>query len=199
MQYNERDIEDPALISFVEKHKDIKSVLDVGACYSYATYANKLRALVKKYDGIDILPDQETEKILDKYIVDNVKNYNKKYDLVSCISTIEHAGISTYKTADHVKERRLIFKKLLDLSKKYVFLTFPYGKESFHENEFANITSKDLQVFTKMCSKVKTTFYFSEFPQGKIPFVEVEKEFANDVEYKRELGTRCVCIMEILK
>lgn len=199
MNYNERDIEHPAIIDFVKSHKDIETMLDVGAAYSYFTYANELRELLGIYDGIDILPDEKTAAILDNYFVGDVKDMTGgSYDLVACISTIEHSGISSYKSKDFVKERMQVFKKIVLLSKKYVFITFPYGLASFEDNEFANVTPGHLADFTKMCKSVKTTFYFSEAPQQQIPFRKVEKVFADEVMYIKELGTRCVCIMECL-
>lgn len=199
MNYNERDIEHPALINFIKTHP-IKSVLDVGAFYSYNTYAPELRKLVKRYDGVDIIRDAKTASIIDTYYPQNVKELKGKYDLVACVSTIEHSGISSYHTP-YIQERMKIFAKLLDLSNKYVFLTFPYGLESFHENEFANITKAQLDEFSKLAkgTRAKCTFYFSDAPQQKIPFLEISKELADTIEYKPELGTRCVCVMEIEK
>ena len=201
MNYNERDIEHPALINFVKEHADIKSVLDVGAHYSYNTYAPELRKLVKQYDGVDILPDPITAKIVDNYFVKNVKKLKGEYDLVSCVSTIEHSGISTYTNANYKDEQKYVFLKLLNLSKKYVFLTFPYGLESFHEGEFANLTESQLDRFCEYTEgmEVKTTFYYSPAPQQKEPFFEIDQELAATIPYVKELGTRCICVMEITK
>lgn len=198
MEYNERDIEYPALIDFVQR-KNIKSILDVGAFYSYKTYASELRKLVKTYHALDIDPDPITEKIVDKYFIKNVIDHDETYECVSCISTIEHSGISSYKNDNYIKERFKIFAKLSKLYTKYLFITFPYGKESFHENEFANITPEQLDTFKSFCTKVETKFYYSPNPQGKEPFQIVNKSFADTVEYIKELGTRCICIMEIEK
>ncbi len=198
MEYNERDIEGPALIEFVKSHTYIESLLDVGAFYSYKTYAKELALYLDRYHAIDIDPDPLTEEIVDAYIVGNVLDHKGSYDCVSCISTIEHSGISSYKS-DYKKERIKVFKKLLELSNKYVFLTFPYGLESFHENEFANITKEQLDQFISLCKNVTTTFYYSDNPQGKIPFTIISKSSASVVGYKKELGTRCICVMEIEK
>lgn len=201
MNYNERDIEHPALIDFIKNHKDIKSILDVGAFYSYNTYANEVRPLVKNYCGVDILPDPITKKILDIYIVGNVMDQTGSYDLVSCISTIEHSGVSTYHKKNYQKEQLEVFKKLLSLSKKYVFITFPFGLPAIHENEFANIDQKQLDSFIKLCGKanVSLKFYFSSAPQQQIMFEKISEDEANKVEYIPELGTRCVCVMEVFK
>ena len=199
-QWNERDLEHPALIDFIKSHPDIKTALDVGAHYSWYEYAQEVKTLIPNYDGVDILPDPKTEAIIDKYWQKNVLDMDGKYDLVFCISSIEHSGISTYKSDNYRAERMRVFQKIVDLSKKYIFITFPFGQEALHEGEFANVTKEDLTNFINMVhpGKYETHFYFSESPfVDKIPYTEVDLEFASNVEYKRELGTRCVCFLSI--
>lgn len=206
LNYNERDIEGPALIDFIKSHPDIKSILDVGSHWSWSYYAPEVRKLVKHYAGIDILEDPQTAAILDRYIVGNV--LDKKltpYDLVCCISSIEHSGISTYKVEDYQTEQLRVFKRLLKLSKKYLFVTFPFGQEALHEGQFANITKELLRNFTNEAilhyklQSITKQFYFSGSPQEKVPYQEVSMDFASQVEYKPELGTRCFCILTIEK
>ncbi|MEK9207242.1 MAG: hypothetical protein AAB922_02090, partial [Patescibacteria group bacterium] len=100
-EWNERDIECPALVGFITTHP-VTTMLDVGAHWSWSYYAPEVRKLVANYDAIDILPDPQTKEIVDKYMVRNVLDLdNVQYDLVACISTIEHAGISTYQVNDY--------------------------------------------------------------------------------------------------
>lgn len=202
--FNERDLEYPALIDFIKIHPDINTALDVGAHYSWYTYASDVKKLVPNYDGVDILPDEETKAIVNKYWKMNILDMpNVHYDLVFSISSIEHVGISTYKVNNYQQEQIKVFNKIMDLAKKYVFLTFPFGKEAFHDEEFANITEQQQWNFSKIAydkrASLKRTFYFSEFPQGKKPWREVDIDFASEVEYKQELGTRCVCFLAIEK
>jgi len=198
MNYNERDIEHPSLISFIKSHPDIVTMLDVGAFYSHYTYAGEVRKLIDRYVGIDIDPDPETAKILDHYIVGDVKKHTGKYDLVACVSTIEHSGISSYKRQDYQKEQRAVFKKLVELTGKYLFVTFPYGTSGHHADEFANIDKEQLAKFREMVKgKIKTRFYYSPAPQIQYAFEEVDEDEAGNVEYIQKLGTRCVCIMEV--
>lgn len=195
---NERDIEIPAIIDFIKSHP-LLTLLDVGAHWSHAFYASQVRMLVDNYDAIDILPDPQTKAMVDKYIQGNVLDYNGgKYDLVTCISTIEHAGITTYKIDNYEDEQLRIFKKILDLSKKYILITFPFGQKALHEGQFANITKENLAKFLEgVNGLIKKKFYFSEFaPEGE-PWIEVNEELASKVEYISEKGTRCICILTI--
>lgn len=202
--WNERDIEIPFLVDFIKNHPDIVSALDVGAHWSWSYYAPQVRKLVKTYDAVDILPDEQTARIVDSYTVGNVLDMKDvSYDLVFCISSLEHAGISTYHVDDYKEEQRKVFAKLFDLSKKYVYCSFPFGKEALHKGEFSNITEHQLKYFY---NKVKDTirewsirFYFSEFPQGRKRYKEIGLHEAKDVEYVKELGNRCICFLEAEK
>ena len=199
---NERDIEIPAILEFINSYP-VNTLLDVGAHWSHAFYAPEVRKLVKNYDALDILPDPLTAKIVNKYWQKNVLDFNAgKYDMVISISSIEHAGITTYQVEDYKTEQLAVFCKILDLAKKYVLLTFPYGKEALHEGQFANITKEQLDKFidrTLNTEKIFMDFYFSESPViDKIPYRKVDKEFADNVEYLREQGTRCFCILHIV-
>ena len=203
--YNERDLEIPAILDFVKEHPDVVTALDVGCHWSWSYYAPEIRKMLSNYDGLDLLADSQTAAIIDKYWQINVLDFeNRHYDLVMCISSLEHAGISTYKIKDYKLEQQEVFAKLLELSKKYLFLTFPYGKEALHKGQFANITKEQFTVLSRLVdiwgkTKEELHFYFSEFPQGKKLWEEVDMEFANEVEYKSELGTRCLCIWSLEK
>jgi len=203
--WNERDLEIPALLEFIKDHPDIRTALDVGAHYSSHYYAKEAKKLLFHYAGIDILPDLETEKILDRYITGNVLEHHlTPYDLVFCISTIEHAGISTYKVENYKEEQTKVFMKILELAKKYVFITFPFGKEALHVGEFANITQEQLANFATLASewgskKMDVVFYYSEAPQQRQPYHPIDISLASGIEYKKELGTRCVCFLSVEK
>src|SRR3990167_9581732 len=93
----DRDVEVPLLQEFIERVKP-ESLLDVGAHWSHAYYSKEIRPFIKRYDAIDILDDPETRKIADTYYVGNAITLPlQSYDVVICVSTLEHAGLSTYK------------------------------------------------------------------------------------------------------
>lgn len=208
---NERDVEVPAFVSFIRSmltaDPRITSLLDVGAHYSYATYAPKIRELLasRKYVACDILNDPDTAKIVDNYIVGNVTELTMtRFDLVSCISVIEHCGITTYKKDDIELEQLSVFKHMADLSQKGLYLTFPYGMPGIFPNQYSNI---HLEMLDKFCEYWRVTkgpdatvdlqFFYNEFsPQGK-PWKELSKDDASTIPLRADLGlVQCVCIFE---
>src|SRR6185369_647825 len=117
---NERDVEIPALLGFLEARRGtFASVLDVGAHHSAHYYAPLVRARFPGvvYDGVDIVPDPETAGLIDTYHVGNVTEVQLgPYDLVSCVSTIEHCGITHYHREDPVAEQLAVFRRLCGLA-----------------------------------------------------------------------------------
>lgn len=152
---NERDVEVPDLLAFVERHR-VGSLLDVGAHWSHAHYARQLRRLVKVYHGVDILPDPQTAEILDAYHVGNVLDFDSpgSYDCVVSVSTLEHCGISTYRVDDYRGERDQVFEKCLSLARRHVWLSFPVGKPFFLPGEFANVTGDCLDGWVRRVSEL---------------------------------------------
>src|SRR5947209_6774873 len=141
---NDRDVEVPTLLAFFQRIGYVNSLLDIGAHYSSHHYAKELLPFTYRYDGIDLLDDPETRSYLSHYYVGNAITYPlDTYDAVICVSTIEHAGVSTYK-GDYVQERMNLFERCLRLASKYVWISFPVGQEYVHPNEFAPITEEQL-------------------------------------------------------
>jgi hypothetical protein len=198
IENNERDIEVPSLISLVQQYRP-KTFLDVGAHYSWYTYANPIKMIVEQYDGLDIIEDPKTAEVIDKYMVTNVTDFisSIKYDFVSCISVIEHSGISTYKTEDYRLERIKVFEKLVQLSRKYLYITFPYGAPGVVENQYANITKEDLSEFNNIATKYgfsfEPYFYFNEFPQGRMFWSAVSSSEASSIPLDVTKGVQCLC------
>lgn len=206
--FNERDVEVPALMSFIKgtaSNTHISSILDVGAHYSYATYAPDVRNLLvsQQYTACDILDDPNTASIVDEYLIGNVAELSVPiHDLVTCISVIEHCGITTYKKDDIELEQYSIFDRLTSLAKKALFLTFPYGAPGVFPDQYSNIHEEMLSNF---CTKwrnekgsnanIELQFFYNEFsPQGK-PWSELSKEDASKIPLRVDLGlVQCVCI-----
>ena len=202
--FNERDIEVPLLIRFIRKHADrIGSLLDVGAYYSHAHYAKAVRAALPeaRYDGIDLLPDSESAKILDHYYVKNLMECDlPPCDMVSCVSTIEHCGLSTYTREDYRGEQVAVFKKLNQLAKKFLYLSFPYGCDGRIAGQYANITPFILDQFLRFTDGCVTKrFYFNEFSQMKKKWQVLSEKAAGAVPLLPEKGVRCVCVLQIVK
>ncbi len=203
---NERDLEIPAIINIVKKYGDnIESLLDVGAHWSWNSYASQVKDLVPNaiYRGIDLNPDENTSQILDKYIVGNVLDLpeNPKYDLVFSISSIEHSGIiAVYPPKnDWLEERKMVLKKINDLSKKYIFITVPYGMPCYIPEGYANFTDRHISWFLDLTKnyKYKMDFFYRENINS--PYQKISKEEADQVPYIEEQGNRCNCFLFIDK
>lgn len=199
--FNERDVEVPMLLAVAQSWKgEVASILDVGACYSFFTYAKDLRKILEgvRYDGVDILPCEKTAAILDSYLQSNLADLDaeQKYDAVICISTIEHSGISSYKKLDYQKEQLGVFTKICDLALKKILLTFPFGSPGLFENEYANITKGLLQEFHSVAAaagfSTACDFYYNEFPQGGKPWSEINIDSAAAVPLAKDKGVQCI-------
>lgn len=202
---NERDLEVPAICELVSIHlSEISNLLDVGAHYSHQHYAYELRNILgtKQYDGIDILQDDITSMITDSYYTGNICDFhNAPYDYVSCISSIEHSGLTTYKQNDFRSEQIKVFTSLLNLTKKYLFMSFPFGLDHIYENQYANITDNILDKFSSIAVDHgffirESGFYFSEFAPGGEPWFQISRYEASQKPMIKEKGTQCVCLIE---
>jgi len=207
--FNERDVEIPCFLDSLQKSVltlDIKSLLDVGGHYSWYTYASKAKSILgsRVYDCVDILDDEKTRVIVDNYIVGNVLDIIKCYDFVSCISTIEHSGISTYKVTNPQIEILRVFNHIARLASQVMFFTFPFGAPFIYPGEYTNITKEVLDNFCILADShnfrnIKTQFFFNELPAQGYKWNEVSIEEAKIVEVDISKGTRCVCVLEARK
>lgn len=200
--HTNRDAENPSLVEFVKSHP-VESILDVGAHYSAHNYAPQLRELIKEYDAIDILPDPETEAIVDKYFVGNANNrlIEKSYDLVTSVSVFEHCGLSTY-TADHDSEVLNLFKTCILYSKKYIWLSFDVGQPFVTPGQHSPITKNIWDEMLRLTKdyKVNKRFFYSQGPQGGHPWIEHAKEdVAFKIPYITFIGNQSIACLEIEK
>lgn len=198
----DRDCESPMLIDFIKQRAPLGSLLDIGAHWSGQHYAPTIRTMVDRYVGIDIQPpDDTTRKILDAYHTGNANDFNfgETFDAVICVSTIEHAGVSTYK-GDHVKERMRLFETCLRLAKKHVWISFPVGQEYVFAGELAVVTEDHLESFEIMAKdwKVKERFFHSQGPQaGHQWYQHAKRDFALKSQYVDYIGNCNIGVMEI--
>jgi hypothetical protein len=202
----DRDCEAVVLKEYLSKLPQLDAILDVG-CHSSLTdgeYATALRNKTKRYDGIDVSSDPRMNGLLDNYYVNNVNNhvFKQKYDLVTCVSVIEHTGLSTYK-ADPLTERMGMFMKCLELSKKYVWISFPTGLPYIFPDQLSVIDEKLLTRWEKLVSNYKLTerfFHNAGGPQSGSPWREHQKrEAATKQQYWDYCGNQSITILEIEK
>ena len=205
----DRDAEAVLLIEYIKelaKEKKIESLLDIGAHYSATQthYANQIRPFVTRYDGIDILDDPVCRQLLDNYYVGNAIGYPydlKSYDTVICVSTIEHAGVSTYK-GDHVMERMKLFEACLSMAKKHLWISFPVGQEYTYPGELSVITDKQLKRWETLTSnfKVKERFFYTQGAQAGHPWREhTKREVAVKIPYIDFIGNQSIGVLEVTK
>lgn len=203
----DRDAESPILKEWIEKISPIESLLDVGCATSRSdgNYADFVRTHVKRYDGIDIMNDPHTAEILDNYYVGNAVDYpfDRKYDVVICVSVIEHAGLSTYKKTNPKEERDNLFKRCLELSNKYLWISFPTGLPYTYPDQLSVITEDQLKYWESLVKNFKVTERFlhnSAGPQAGTPWREHRKrEAACLQQYFDYIGDQSITILEVEK
>ncbi len=208
LNFNERDVEVPALISFLSDGGWTSSILDVGGHYSWYTYAPKVRALMAEsmYVVSDLLEDPPTKEIVDEYIVGDaslIAAQGRKFDLVFSVSVLEHVGINPIRAEDPVLDRRRLFTSICQMAKKAAFLTFPYGREGEYPGQYENVILEELIDFKDIASKygfsLITQFFFNLFPQGRELWSEVSISRASEIEMDRERGVQCVCLATLVR
>lgn len=204
IRMTDRDVEIPVLLEFIHKIFPIDSLLDIGCHGTHNYYANELRKFVNHYDGVDILPDSETAKILDHYIVGNALEfpYTRQFDTVVCLSAIEHSGVSTYKKTNIQEEQNQLFKQCLDLARKHLWISFHIGQEYVYPDEFSTITGEQLELWEKLTQDYKVTerFFYNQGPQAKHPWYEhAKRDVAVRIPYIDYIGNQSVAILEIDK
>lgn len=203
----DRDSELVLLEEYIKSKSPIESCIDIGSHFSfYNGYAQMLRNHVKRYDGIDIINDPDTAKITDHFYVGNAIDYPlEQYDMVLCISTIEHSGVSTYKKENIQEEQNALFVKCLDTAKKYVWISFPTGLPYVYPNELSIITEEQLISWENLIKdqgyKLKERFLHNQSgPQFNTPWREHNKrEAACKQQYWDYCGNQAITIMEIEK
>jgi len=196
----DRDVEAPLLLEFLEETKPV-SLLDVGAHWSHASYAPEVRKLVKTYDAVDVLPDPQTEDIVDNYYVGKLEDHLDrlpKYDVVTCVSTLEHAGLSTYK-GNYWTERIDLFCQCLVLAER-VWFSFPVGQDYLYPNELAVVTGDHLRIFEEEAGgrQIKERFFYTQGCQSDHPWYEHQKkDVALKIPFIDFIGCQSLCVMEV--
>lgn len=201
---NERDVEVPLLLrAAYDLRGKVGSYLDVGANYSYATYAGAMRQILGGvlYYACDPLPCEKTAKIVDTFLTADVRDLSHiQCDFVSCISVLEHVGIQTPRLHSTLRsERSSFFHKLCRITSHRLFVTFPFGKDGTGDG-YANLTQMNIGDFIGVADRVglvpDVKYYFNEFPQGGKTWAEITENEAVDIPLVRERGVQCVCVFD---
>lgn len=198
---NERDVEIPLLLAFVGQHKPA-SLLDVG--YYSALYAKDVRGIVGKdavYDGCDVKRDRKVETHLTAYHNGDVRYLDlPMYDMVTCVSVIEHVGGQPIRAVNYEDQQVKFFERLLALAGRWLFVTFPFGQPGFVLGEYNNITDAALDRFLASVGKddvADVRFYTTQGAQLGNGWVETSRKAASLVTVEPSLGVRCVGILSV--
>lgn len=207
----DRDCEVPNLLEYIKSKAIVKTLLDVGCASSYLSYARGIRDFVEGYHGIDVVPCWQTQKIIDHYWLGSAVDIPfepGEYDMVICVSVIEHAGLSTY-TAFFRRERYRLFERLFDLAKKGIWVSFPVGLEYIARNnaghpDWCPVTREDLEYFEELAHSrgwlIKERFFYNQGAQAGHPWREHEnRDLALKIPYIDFIGNQSICIMELSK
>jgi len=201
--FNERDVEVPALMSVVRRFIP-GSVLDVGAHYSWYTYASGMRKLIPVggYDAVDLLEDAKTAEIVDRYRVSDVgalARERPEFDMVFSVSVVEHVGI---KPVRHPAARALrceFVTAMLSMTKNVAFLTFPYGLYGECPGEAMNVTNDELTIFESLGASEEfaseTQFFQNKRPAFRERWFEVSRQEASSIPLTPALGATCVGLL----
>lgn len=199
----DRDCEIPNLFEFLQRKKEtFSSFLDVGAHHSVDYYAHEVRLFAKTYHGLDLNHDDAVERIVDKFIVgDFLKEKLEPYDFVLCLSTIEHVGMYPVLYPDRKSIRNIFFNKLLTLTKKYLWISFPVGQPYEIRNEMSIIPPDQCENWLELIKNFKhdVGFYYSQGPQAGFPWGISTKEKCYSQKYIDSIGNQTLCILEIEK
>jgi hypothetical protein len=197
----DRDAELPLLYEFLDRHGPFDSVLDVGSFG--IEYAEKIRGLTDTFHACDIEVDDRLLDIVDEFYAGNFNSirFNRKYDLVLCVSTLEHAGLSTYK-GDYRKERVKMFNKCVTLAELFLWISFPVGQAYVYPDQLAIVPASVLAKFESKVEEMQVTqrFLYTQGAQAGHFWIEHDKrEVATKIPYVDYIGNQSICVMEAVK
>lgn len=197
---NERDVEIPLLMKFVKDHPDIKTALDVGCARAF--YISWLRHHVLRLDGIDFDFDESINRYLSNYFTADFVGVDlDQYDLVTAISTVEHYGIKQKPDKCPFCVQIKFIEQMAWTTKKYLFLTFPYGQSALVKDEFMVYSALKLKTLLSSLEDfgLVVRFFYNRDPRQGLSWQECGSTIADDVWYDPEKGVQCVCVIEGVK
>ena len=196
--YNERDVEIPALLKWLDQNDcRYSSVLDVGCALS--AYLPEVRKLVGYLHGIDIQYDLKAVPFLDEYIVEDFLYADLPYyDFVYSISTIEHIGVEYLHSKLYREMQIEFFTKIVELAKRSFFVSFPYGEDDLFGGFYYNGNRRLLDDYLKAAKGCKITKRFISTPNQNDPegWREIPQELADKATNELSGGVRSICILE---
>ena len=200
-QKNERDVEIPRLITFLNNHKEgMESLLDVGARGSL--YSPILRTLFPRSWGIDLLPDPSVMKNYSEYIVgDFLYEDLPLFDFVVSVSTIEHVGVEYVTTRLYKELQKYFFTRLTKTARKGLFVSFPYGEAILFDGYYNNIDRTMLEEFKKDLKGFQYNIQFisANDPTDAYSWREIPQTLADKATNGLTGCVNTICLIEALK
>ncbi len=203
LRRTDRDLEIPVLVDFLHRISgNVESALDVGAQFSAGYYAPELRKTARIYHGLDPLPDPQTEKIVDKMIQADAVDFDfPAYDLITCVSVLEHLGQYPTVYQNYRYLRYKVFEKMLNAAKKFLWVSFPVGLNYQEAGEMSIFNEQELEFILGLIKPYKNEvgFYFTEGAQAGYPWQPSIREKCVNQAYQKHLGTQALCVIEVTK
>ena len=200
-QKNERDVEIPRLITFLNNHNEgMESLLDVGARGSL--YSPVLRTLFSRSWGIDLLPDPSVEKNYNEYIVGDFLYADLPlFDFVVSVSTIEHVGVEYVPTRLYKTLQKIFFTKLTETARKGLFVSFPYGEAILFDGFYNVIDRTMLDDFKKDLKGWKSEIQFisANDPTDAYSWREIPQSLADKATNGLTGRVNTICLIEALR
>lgn len=200
VKLNERVIEIPFVISALSSLPEGAKVLDFGCTESLVPQA--LSSLGLHVTGIDLRDYPYEAQNFEFHKVDFFKNKFKSdsFDGVSCISAIEHVGLSYYGEEEAKNNDFSAIKEFHRILKPggIMGLTVPYGIA--YEDKFLRVyDEKRLSELTSVF-EIQKIKYFCNQPSLKYLsnyWKEISKEEAAKIEFSEWVD--CVCCVKLVK
>ena len=214
---DERIIEIPWVINELRKLKG--NLLDAGSTLNFNYLLEKL---IKKFNIyiVTLYPEKNNYNNFGvSYIYEDFVNLSFKnnfFDVITCISTIEHVGFdnSIYinnkkinkKDLNFKKKHLIVLKKLVDVLKPggKMFLTIPYGKKGIYKNlqQFDKNSLNNLLKNLKVKKIYKTYYAFINNNWIKVNSnncKNIKPLFIYEKKHKKALASNSIALIKIIK
>ena len=195
---NERDIEIPILIQWLERNDcQMGSVLDVGCAFSQ--YASEAKPRAGEYHGLDLIEDKTVTQYLDRFIHGNILFADvPMYDWIFSISTIEHIGVEYEATPLYREFQIEAVHKIARLAKRGFLLTFPYGEDDLFKGRYYNQNKKLLEEYMEGMKgyKIHNAFISTDNPQDPAGWREIPQSLADKATNNFDGRVYTIAVME---
>ncbi|MFC1739680.1 class I SAM-dependent methyltransferase, partial [Planctomycetota bacterium] len=186
---NERIIEVPFVLSHVQGEK--LKILDFGCTRSWISLS--LASSGHKVYGVDLRDYNFKHKNFTFHKGDILNFDQRDFDIVICLSTLEHIGLGAYGEDYNPQVLRDVIQKIYKILKAtgVLILTLPVGVSSVDDFERSFAPEEIIELITQANFELKKERYFYR-RNGKewlACFKEVIKKIHNDFESRREYGS----------